>query len=140
MHIHPHAHAYKYTLICHESWFKCVIIPEPTYVSRMAYRLATTSSIKLSEFRSQPEVSYVSSHTEELWYNETVYLCITIYIYIYIYGNTHTPIVLPKLVRSTCPINNSFIWKRSWRNENCWSGIDDPSSNPGWSYLRFTSR
>ena len=32
-----------------------------------------------------PEAPCVSSHTEELWYNETVCLRTTIYIYIYIY-------------------------------------------------------
>ena len=31
------------------------------------------------------ETSSVSSHTEELWYNETVLLWMTIYIFIYIY-------------------------------------------------------
>ena len=35
-------------------------------------------------FRSQIQASRVSSHTEELWYNERVCLWMTIYIYIYI--------------------------------------------------------
>ena len=35
--------------------------------------------IKLDGFRSQLQASYVSSHTEELWYNETVCLWMTIY-------------------------------------------------------------
>ena len=43
------------------------------------------SNVKLGVFRSQLQASYVSSHTEELWYNETVCLWLTIYIYIYIY-------------------------------------------------------
>ena len=30
------------------------------------------SNVKLGGFRSQLQASYVSSHTEELWYNETV--------------------------------------------------------------------
>ena len=74
----------------------------------------TKSNVKLGRFRSQLQASYVSNHTEELWYNETVcqnkinkfkrykslrgpfYLKIypysffgpttTIYIYIYIYA------------------------------------------------------
>ena len=33
----------------------------------------------------QVEAPCVSSHTEKLWYNETVCLWITVYIYIYIY-------------------------------------------------------
>ena len=45
----------------------------------------TKSNIKLVRFQSQLQASYVSSHIEELWYNETVCLCITMYIYIYIY-------------------------------------------------------
>ena len=45
----------------------------------------TKSSVKLEGFRSQIQASYMSSHTEELWYNETVCLWMTIYIYIYIY-------------------------------------------------------
>ena len=53
----------------------------------------TQSNVKLGGFESQLQASYVSSHTEELWYNETVYLWMTIYIYIYchpyIYETTH---------------------------------------------------
>ena len=44
------------------------------------------ANVKLGGFRSQLQASYMSSHTEELWYNETV--CgwqNYIYIYIYIY-------------------------------------------------------
>ena len=52
-------------------------------VRLLAGRYDTKSNIKLSGFRSQ--ASYVSSHTEELWYNETVYLWMTINIYIYIW-------------------------------------------------------
>ena len=49
-----------------------------------AERYDTTSNEKLGGFRTQLQASYVSSHTEELWYNETVCLWVTIYIYIYI--------------------------------------------------------
>ena len=41
----------------------------------------TKSNVKLGRFQSQLQASYVSSHTEELWYNETVCLWMTIYIY-----------------------------------------------------------
>ena len=34
----------------------------------------TKSTLNLGGFQSQLEESYVSSHTEELWYNETVCL------------------------------------------------------------------
>ena len=42
-------------------------------------------SVKLGGFRSHFEASNVSRHSEELWYNETVCLLMTIYIYIYVY-------------------------------------------------------
>ena len=44
----------------------------------------TKPNVKLGGFRSQLQASYVSSHTEQMWYNETVCLWMTIYIYIYI--------------------------------------------------------
>ena len=59
--------------------------PDMTYVVEMAERLDTMSRVKLGGFRFQLEASCVSSHTEELWYNETICLWMTIYIYIYIY-------------------------------------------------------
>ena len=53
-------------------------------VRLLAERYNTKSNVKLGRFRSQLQASYVSSHTEKLWYNETVCLWMTIYIYIYI--------------------------------------------------------
>ena len=41
------------------------------------------TKVKLGGFRSQLQASYVCTHTEEFWYNETVSLWMTIYIYIY---------------------------------------------------------
>ena len=49
-------------------------------VRLLAERSDTKSNVKLGGFRSQLQASYVSSHTEELWCNETVCLWITIYI------------------------------------------------------------
>ena len=54
-------------------------------VRLLAGRSDTKSNVKLGGFQSQLQASYVSSHTEELWYNETVCLWMTIYIYLYIY-------------------------------------------------------
>ena len=51
----------------------------------LAEQYDTTSNVKLGGFRFQLQASYMSSHTEELGYNETVCLWMTIYIYIYIY-------------------------------------------------------
>ena len=53
----------------------------------VAERYGTKSNEKLAGFRSQFEASCVCSHIDELWYNETVCLWMTIYIYIYIYMN-----------------------------------------------------
>ena len=58
-------------------------------VCLLAERYDTKSHVKLGGFWSQLQASYASSKTEELWYNETVCLWMTIYmwafIYIYIY-------------------------------------------------------
>ena len=40
-------------------------------------------AVELGEFRSQLEASNVSSHREELWYNETANLRMKIYVYIF---------------------------------------------------------
>ena len=51
-----------------------VIIPKLTYVNKMAEGLDAMSWVKFGGFQSQLEVTCVSSHTEELWYNETVWM------------------------------------------------------------------
>ena len=63
----------------------------------LAERSDTKSNVKLSRFRFQLQASYVSSHTEELWYNETVCLWMTIYIYIYIYKKQLSHYLLYKI-------------------------------------------
>ena len=40
-------------------------------VRLLAERYDTKSTVKVSRFRSQLQSSYVSSHTEVLWHNET---------------------------------------------------------------------
>ena len=52
----------------------------PSIMLRMTIALGYPIDVKLAGFRSQLEVSLVSSHTDE-----TVCLRMTIYIYIYIY-------------------------------------------------------
>ena len=49
-------------------------------VRLLAERYDTKSNVKLGGFRSQLQASYVSSHIEVLWYNETVCLWMTIYL------------------------------------------------------------
>ena len=51
-------------------------------VRLLAERYDTKSNVRLGGFWSQLQASYVSSHTEELWYNEIVCLWMTVYIYI----------------------------------------------------------
>ena len=48
-------------------------------VRLLAERDDTNSNVNLDRFRSPLQASYVSSHTEELWYNETVCLRMTLY-------------------------------------------------------------
>ena len=52
-------------------------------VRLLAERSDTKSNVKMVGFRFQLQASYMSSHTEELKYNETVCLWLTICIYIY---------------------------------------------------------
>ena len=52
-------------------------------VHLLAEQFDTKSNVKLGGFRSQLQASYVSSYTEELLYNETFFLWMTIYMYIY---------------------------------------------------------
>ena len=54
-------------------------------VRLMAERYDTKSIVKLDRFRSQLQAFYMYSHTEELWYNKTLRLWMTIRVYIYIY-------------------------------------------------------
>ena len=52
----------------------------------MAEQYDTKSNVKLGRFQPKLEASHVSSHSEELWYNETVSVWMTIlYIYICVY-------------------------------------------------------
>ena len=48
--------------------------PFADVVRLLAERYDTKSKVKLGGSRCQLQASYVSSHTEELWYNETVCL------------------------------------------------------------------
>ena len=52
-------------------------------VCLLAERYNIKSYVKLYGFQSQLQVSYVSSYTDESWYNNTVCLWMTIYIYIW---------------------------------------------------------
>ena len=62
----------SYYLMPYNSWADVVRL--------LAERYATKSNEKLGGFWSQLQAFYVSSHTEELWYNKTVCLWMTIYV------------------------------------------------------------
>ena len=70
----------------------------------------TKSKVKLGGFRSQLQAFYVSCRTEELWYNETVCLWMTIYVYIYM---CVCVCVLIKWVRETTAHNKYHELKSS---------------------------
>ena len=53
-------------------------------VRLLVERSDTKSNVKLDGFWSRLQASYMSSHTEEFWYNETV--SVDDYIYIYIFS------------------------------------------------------
>ena len=76
----------------------------------------TKSNVKLGGFRSQLQASYVSSHTEELWYNETVSLWMTMYIYIYIYIYIYMFILYRQI---TCVIHVQ-CFEFSYGCPQCW--------------------
>ena len=85
VHIHTHTHTHTHTYIYIYIYiYICIYIYIMPYNSRadecwlMAERYDSKSNAKLGGFQSQLEASYVSSHTEELWYKETVCLWMTI--------------------------------------------------------------
>ena len=87
-------------------------------VRLLAERYDTKSNVKLGRFLSQLQASYVSSHTEELWYNETVCLWMTKYIYIYMDDNIYIHIYIYIYIyiyivihKQTVLLNhNSSVW------------------------------
>ena len=95
-------------------------------VCLLAERYDTKSNVKLGRFRSQLRASYVSSHTEESWYNETVCLWMTIYIYIYIYIYCH-------------PQTDCFILSELFSVARH-AGYSKPGSKPVQLYVRLSFR
>ena len=91
------------------------LIPEQSLSRRLSLKVCHQPDVKLGVFRSR-----VSSHTEELWYNETVF-CGWIYIYIYIY-------IYITDTGGVCGV--MVIVVRNWHS--------DSSSNPGRDWLHFT--
>ena len=70
----------------------------------------TESNVKLGWFWSQLQVSYVSSHTKELGYNETACLWMTIYIYIYILSISW-PIFVKEDLKSPFSAATTLKWR-----------------------------
>ena len=87
----------------------CYIIPYNSLanvVRLLAKRSDAKSNVKLGRFWSRFQASYMSSHTEELRYNETVRLWMTIYIYIYITSMGHEKKKILWYLK-----RNLFYWK-----------------------------
>ena len=92
-------------------------------VRLLAERYDTKSNVKLGEFRSQLQTSYVSSHIEELWYNETACLWMTLYIWSSALPYTSvSPTLLIVLVTSP------HLIKKKKRNELYNMHLPNPSS------------
>ena len=53
-----------------------------TYFAKIAERSSAMSSVNLGGFLLQLETSFVSSHTEELWYKKKNSLSVDDYIFI----------------------------------------------------------
>ena len=81
-------------------------------VRLLAKQCDIKSNVELGRFWSQLQVSYMSSHTEELWYNETVCVWMTIYIYIYIErGKEKTSVALRYFGTMHCQNHTlNFTW------------------------------
>ena len=69
-----------YIYIYNESNYIMPYNSQADVVCLLAEQYDTKSNIKLRRFWSQLQASYVSSHSEALWHNETVCLWMTIYI------------------------------------------------------------
>ena len=110
------------------------------------------SNVKSGEFRSQLEASRVSSHTEELCYNETVCLgtkkyidmcvCVCVCMCVCVsavWGNTS---LYTRFYFSSKSNNNQWwlvSWLRSWKRSSCHSyrrhkGIQQPELK-SWAIL-----
>ena len=94
-------------------------------VRLLAERSDTKSNVKLGGFWSQFQVFYVSSHTEELWYNETVFLWIILY-------HHHHHIVLAARISLTLSRHSSLSFIALGRS----SGQQPVSSHSCWMYVR----
>ena len=80
----------------------------------LAERYTTKSNVKLYGFRSQLQASHVSSHTEKLWYNETVCLGINIYMCVCVYGRTNE--------RGNERLNGNTNWNFTiWKVSSQWN-------------------
>ena len=81
---------------------KYALIPSVMFSRRHGVGVWHQPNEKLSVFRSSLGATRMSNHTEELWYNETVCLWMTIYIYIYIYIYISIQKIASLFVRANC--------------------------------------
>ena len=75
-------HPLNHNLMGKELYICCYMIPYNWFanvVRLLAERSDTKSNVKLGGFRCQLQAPYVSSHTGEFWYNESISLWMKIY-------------------------------------------------------------
>ena len=76
------------------------------------------SNIKLGRFRSQLQAAYMSSHTAESWYNETVcrwqyiyiYTYMHFYLWMYLWEYLHVNLYLHTYIEYTCIFLCICVW------------------------------
>ena len=82
IYIYIYIYIYKYSTKCKQTKINAYgLILELTLSRWLGQGVCHQLDVKLGGFLSLLGASHVSSYTEELWYNETVSLWMTIYIY-----------------------------------------------------------
>ena len=103
------------------------------------YGVRYPSDVKSAEFRSLLEASRGSSHTVELWYNETVYLWITIYIYIYIYICMYACMRACEMIAGLAVVSDKMVRNIPWKPEIAVKMLIPHSGFEGFSWYAYIS-
>ena len=102
-----------YILSCTDRLFRCIITRQCGYTHAHAHTHTHTHTyiyLSIYIYMRVYVCMYVSSHTEDLWYNETVSRWMTIYIYIYIS-------YLSKKKRTCCRIDLAIPADHNMKNK-----------------------
>ena len=100
-------------------------------VCLLAQRYDAKSNVKLGGFWSQLQASYVSSHTEELWYDETVCLWMTVYIHTVTWSTTERREIRNFPYPSVCELTGRQRLTIKKRNRNVGQFLASEVTNPG---------